>query len=115
MRHVMRALVVVIASVGLSSVASANTFCQGTVEAVSVSPNGVVTVNSAGLSWAHLCAVDRQENGVSVDTCKGIVATLLSAKATGTVVQWAFTDDLPCNQRPAWAWLGNWYWGPVLM
>ncbi len=108
-------LLVIAASIACCSVTSANTFCQGTVDAVTVSPYGIVTVNSAGLSWVYLCAVNGSENAVSADTCKSIVAVLLSAKATGASVQWAFTDDVPCNQRPAWAWLQNWYWGPVLM
>ena len=80
--------------------AVANTFCQGTIDAVTVGPNGVVTVYSqgAGLNWVLLCNVGVLENGVSAESCKGILAVLVAAKVSGTPVQWAFTDSVACGQ-----------------
>lgn len=100
-----------------STDASANYFCTGTVDAVGVNPDGTVYLSSsgAGFSYVSLCMIGTTYNGVSSDTCKSILATLLAAKASGLQTQWAFNDSLSCTTHTAWAPLTGWYYGPIAL
>ena len=58
--------------------------CAGIVYGVVVRPYGIVSTEYlAGASWSHWCNLTTTDNGVSPDTCKGILALLLSAEAQG--------------------------------
>jgi hypothetical protein len=85
--------------------------CGGPVDAIGVSPSGLVTARSAGagLSSVYLCAIGITTNGVSSDACKGIVSVLVAAKETGTSVIWWFDDSLACGTHPSSAWLSGWH------
>jgi hypothetical protein len=114
----MRKVISIAVLLPMFGVANANTFCQGQIAEVAVSPNGNVSVNTPALSSSHvfLCNLGEDANGVGSGACKGILSVLLAAKATGSTVAWAFLDDsMACGQRPAWTTLSNWYWGPVQM
>jgi hypothetical protein len=97
-----------------SHAAFANYSCTGTVDQVSVDPNGVVILTSAtvGLNAVYLCAIGTTMNGVDSDPCKSILAVLLTAHATGAQIDLSFSDSLTCSTHPAWAWLTGWYYGP---
>ena len=108
-----------------ASVASASTYeCAGTIDFVSVSPSGVVTVysQSSGLHVFYPCQLGTTAGGVSVDVCKGILSLLLEAKATGAQVAWGFADSVGCNRSSYnggnWYWLNDgtsvWYYGPQI-
>jgi len=99
-----------------ASVAQANYFCTGVVDAVDVSPTGVVVVDSpaAGLRSFYVCQIGATTNGVGPDVCKAILAVLLASRTTGQLVEWAFSDTLTCSTHPSWAWLTGWYYGPNL-
>jgi len=108
-----------------TSVASASTYaCVGTIDFVSVSPTGVVTVysQSSGLHVFYPCQLGATVNGVSPDTCKAILSLLLEAKATGAQVQWGFSDSIGCDRSAYnggnWYWLSEspsgWYYGPQI-
>jgi hypothetical protein len=108
---------------GVASLAFATTYsCLGTIDFVSVSPTGTVTVSSAssGLGTFYPCSMTSTVNGVTVDTCKAILGVLMVAKSTGAQVGWWFNDSLSCNRTPYfggnWYWLsdpsGSWYYGP---
>jgi len=104
------------------SAAWANYFCNGSIESAAISPDGFVTINSpaAGLSFVRLCSVNSTVNngvyGISPDACKGILATVLRAQATGATVQWGFIDEpTTCAGHTAWQQLTGWYWGPAVM
>jgi len=105
------------ASVAVASQSAFATYsCNGVIDQLNVSPNGVVIVDSttAGLQSVYLCQIGTTANGVSPDACKAILSLLLAAKLSGTSVLWNFSDSLTCTTHPAWAWLGGWYYGPNL-
>jgi hypothetical protein len=101
--------------------ASASYFCTGSIDSVGVDPDGSVIMSSsaAGLSWVTLCSVSTTVNdgvyGISPDACKGVLATLLRAQATGATVQWGFLDSLTCTTHTAWTQLMGWYFGPIVL
>jgi hypothetical protein len=109
------AIVLTLASLA-SPAAFANYSCTGSVDQVSVSPTGVVTLTSSaiGLTDVYLCQIGTTTNGVDTDPCKSIFALLLSAHATGAQIDLSFSDSLTCSTHPAWAWLTGWYFGPNL-
>lgn len=106
---------------GTSGLASAYE-CTGTIDWVSLNPEGTVTVSSqsSGLAVFYVCQIDSTQNGVSPNICNAMLATLLSAKATGAQVTWGFSDSVGCNRATFnggnWYWLGgapsSWYYGP---
>ena len=97
--------------------AFSNYFCSGKVGSVTVSPGGQVTLHApeAGANYNYLCILGQTTNGISSDACKGILSTLLTAKATGRTVQFAFDDNASCTTRGSWVWMTGWYWGPELL
>jgi len=113
----MRKLIAIAVLLMTFGYANANTFCYGPISQVSVTPDGHVTVNAQALASSHvyLCSVVSDANGVTTAACKAVLSVLLAAKATGSNVEWAFTDSIACGQRAAWQQLANWYWGPNQM
>jgi hypothetical protein len=105
-----------IAALLASEFAFATYSCTGSVDQVSVSPTGVVTLTSStiGLTDVYLCQIGTTTNGVDTEPCKSIFALLLSAHATGAQIDLSFSDSLTCSTHPAWAWLTGWYFGPNL-
>ena len=96
--------------------ANAAVFCQGTINYVGVGPDGTVSmlaVGSIAPDAVYVCRIGTTSNGVTSDACKGVLSTLLTAKASGHSVRWAFNDEVPCGQRATWQYLQNWYWGPI--
>jgi hypothetical protein len=86
----------------------------GWVYASFASPGGPML-----LDYMLLCNVDSAAGGISASTCKSMLATLLTAKASqSTVVMWF---DQPtafsCSTTLSWANLGQstgWYFGPSI-
>lgn len=98
------------ASLGLAGSGVSSAYpCTGTLDWVAMNPSGTVTVSSqsSGLAVFYVCQMDGTMNGVSTDTCKSMLATLLTALATGTQVTWNFNDSLTCNRATFNS--GNWY------
>jgi hypothetical protein len=108
--------VILTTAVLFAGTANATYTCSGPVSGVVVSRDGVVAAqNFSGLNWVYLCSLTTPINGVSVDACKGIYSLLITAQATGkSVVTWFNDDPKTCASHPAWAWLTDWYWGPML-
>jgi hypothetical protein len=116
-RRWLRLCSAILISTGLAApCAWANYACQGTVDWVALNGN-ILVVNStqAGINAGYVCAISGTANGVDADTCKAILAMLLTAHATGQTVQWAFNDALTCTTHPQWTWLTGWYTGPYVM
>lgn len=93
--------------------------CTGTLDSVSLSPTGIVTVTSASslLGTFYVCQVGTTENSVGPDACNAILASLIAAKEAGEQVQWQFDDQGTggnCTTHAQWTWLTGWYYGPVL-
>lgn len=98
--------------------------CVGTIDWISVSPGGVVTVSSdsSGLNIFYPCNINSTAYGVTPATCSSILTTLLAAKAMGSQVTWSFNDSLTCNRSSYnsgnWYWLNDgtsvWYYGPQI-
>ena len=118
-------LLAAILGLGATSLASASTYsCIGTIDFVSVSPTGVVTVSSpsSGLMTFSPCSLTSTVNGVTAATCKAILSVLMLAKATGAQVGRWFSDSIGCNRASFnggnWYWLsdpsGDWYYGPQI-
>jgi hypothetical protein len=96
---------------------AANYACAGPVSGVSVSPGGVVSAESAGgQHWGYFCQLGATTNTVTSDACKGVLAVLLAAQASGKSVNLWFSDANDCAwhaSNGSWAWLTTWYWGPT--
>jgi hypothetical protein len=113
-------LVVLSCSLLPTAVAWASSYsCTGTLDWISVSGSGVVTVSSqsSGLGVFYPCQIGGTVYGVGPDTCKAMLAELMSARVTATPVSWWFNDSLTCNRAGGnWYWLGappsGWYYGP---
>ena len=96
--------------------------CIGTIDWVSLTPSGQVTVSSvsSGLAVFYPCQIGATQYGVGPDVCNAILSTLLMAHATGAQVAWGFNDSLTCNRSGYnggnWYSLGaspsSWYYGP---
>ncbi len=99
----------------------ASYFCNGVIDSVGVNPDGTVQIDSssAGLRYAKVCTLSGpMDNGIysiSADVCKGILATVLRAQATGATVQWGFMDNITCSQHVAWQPLTGLYYGPIIL
>jgi hypothetical protein len=80
------------------TLAFANYFCAGPVDAVGVDPNGQVWFASAtaGFSYVVPYSVTSTYGAISTSTCQAMLAVLIRAQATGATVQWAFNDSLTC-------------------
>lgn len=97
---------------------SASYTCSGKVKGIAISPkNGRILAERIGpLVWPELCSVKTELEGVSVESCKVIFSTLLTAQmADKTVTLW-FNDDKDCSQasHAPWTPLSGWYFGPKL-
>jgi hypothetical protein len=124
MRNHFRIGVLVVGVVATCVSRAATYSCMGTIDFVAVAPTGVVTVSSqsSGLATFYPCQLGATVNGVTSDTCKGILTVLLEAKATGAQVGWWFNDSIGCNRSSYnggnWYWLsespGGWYYGPQI-
>lgn len=104
----------------LSFTASANSTysCTGHVDGVGLDPkSGDVLVKSIGdLLWPRLCSVKAEMNGVSVEACKTIYSTLLTAQTSNKTITLWFSGNKTCTatDHPAWQTLDTWYFGPVI-
>ncbi len=124
MKNTLNLLAAIIGFTVTPLVSAATYSCTGTIDFVSVSPTGVVTVSSSssGLATFFVCSMSSTVNGVTVDSCKAILSVLMMAKATGAQVGWWFSDSIGCNRSSVnggnWYWLsdpsGNWYYGPQI-
>jgi YD repeat-containing protein len=96
---VRKRLKVWVALLGLSAASvspAATYFCVGTIDFVTVSPTGVVTVSSqsSGLATFYPCSVASTMDGVTTDICKAMLSILITAKATGAQVAWTVYPEL---------------------
>jgi hypothetical protein len=90
--------------------------CDGPVNGVTVGPGGTVSAESAGgQNWGYFCQLGVTANGFSPDACKGVLALLLSAQASGKSVRIWFRDSGNCSTYRGWAWLDTIYWGPSML
>lgn len=96
----------------------ANYVCTGAVSGVGIDPkSGAVLVERIGtLEWPRLCSVETETNGTSVEACKVIYSTLLTAQTAKKNVRLWFNDDKDCTKQSHTPWenLTGWYFGPVL-
>lgn len=95
------------------AIASADYSCEGTVGNLALNPSGVLTVTVGSIENVYLCQIGTTRNAVPSDVCKAIFAHLLSAKNTGALVRFQFSDSLTCTTHPAWSDLTGWYYGPA--
>jgi hypothetical protein len=97
------------------AIAAVHYACAGPVNGVTVSPAGVVSAAAAGgQTWGYFCQLGTTTNNVSPEACKGILAVLLAAQASGKTVTLWYDDDLSCSTHASWAWLTTVYWGPTI-
>jgi hypothetical protein len=114
-RNVLSTLAAGAVAVLASPAALADYSCGGPVNGVTVSGAGVVSAESAGgTHWTYFCQLGATTNGVDPEACKGILAVLLTAQASGKSVNLWFNDSLNCSADRSWAWLAHWYWGPSI-
>jgi len=110
MKHIFLALILVLSA----PAANATYTCEGVVEDVVLSPDGMISGNFGPLKWVYLCSVRAQYHSVAPDACKSIYALLLTASAGRRKVTFWFNDGLTCTTHPSWAALTGWYYGPAL-
>jgi hypothetical protein len=109
-------LVAAIAMLSTAPALAVDYACDGPVNGVTVGPSGVVSAASAGgQSWGYFCQLGTTTNGVSPDACKGMLAILLAAQASGKNVRLWFRDSLSCSTNRGWNWLDTLYWGPAVL
>jgi len=94
--------------------------CSGPVNGVTVGPSGMVAAESAGgQHWGYFCQLGATVNGVSPESCKGILAILLTAQSSGKSIQLRYNDSIDCSthltQQAGWTFLSTWYWGPEIL
>jgi hypothetical protein len=90
--------------------------CDGPVNGVTVGPGGHVSAASAGgQQWGYFCQLGATTNGVSPEACKGMLAVLLAAQASGKSVRMWFRDSNNCSTYRGWNWLDTLYWGPSML
>jgi hypothetical protein len=114
-----RKILFALAAAAMAVQASAvNYACGGPVNGVTVSPGGVVSAESAGgQHWGYFCQIGATTNTVTSDACKGVLAVLLAAQASGKSVNIWYGDANDCAwhaSNGSWAWLTTWYWGPTV-
>jgi hypothetical protein len=101
-----------------SASAFSNYVCSGAVNGVGIDPkSGAILVQSIGvLEWPKLCSVRAEINGTSVEACKVIYSTLLTAQTTQKSVTLWFNDGKDCSKvsHVPWETLTGWYFGPVI-
>lgn len=95
-------VLLIIAVLALPAYASIYT-CSGTVTSVAVSSaySAVFVSGAGGLSTVAICSLDGSPGPFSANACKGILATLLSAKLSGQSVTIYFSDNLTCATQPS--------------
>lgn len=83
--------------------------CTGTVTSVVVSAafSGVLVSGPGGLNTVAICSLDGSPGPFSANACKGVLATLLSAKLSGQSVTIYFNDNLTCSTQPGSGSPGN--------
>lgn len=99
----------------LTSAAAFATYpCNGVIDAVDVSPSGIVMMDSAqsGIRWVYLCQLGTSNNGVGPESCKAMLSLLLTAQVSGLPVSMSFNDSLTCTSHPQSTWLTGWTVGP---
>jgi hypothetical protein len=90
--------------------------CDGPVTGVTVGPGGhVAAANAGGQQWGYFCQLTGTTNGITPETCRGILALLLTAQASGKSVRLWYRDDNNCSTYRGWNWLSTVYWGPALL
>jgi hypothetical protein len=112
-------IIAVAATLTCAAPAMANYACSGPVNGVTVGVAGTVAAASAGGQiWGYFCELGTTTNGIGPEACKGILAVLLAAQASGKHVQMWFSDNHDCTWRAnngSWAYLQDWYWGPTMI
>ena len=99
-----------------TGVANASYWCTGPVEGLTISPDGSVWAERvAGFSWQKFCNVSMVD-GTTIEACKVVYSTLLTAQISDKSVTLWFNDDGDCSpeSRPAWSRLDGWYFGPMI-
>lgn len=103
-----------IASVALlttSSAAVAAGSCSGPAYGVAIEVNGDVLVESIGtVHWPRLCNVRTPMNGVTIEACKMMYASLLTAQASGkSVTMWISDTTTTCTTLTPWRFVNGFY------
>jgi hypothetical protein len=116
-KHVFtKAVVALAASLVAQSALAVDYSCDGPVNGVTVGPSGVLSAASAGgQAWGYFCQVNGTSNNISPEACRGMLAVLLTAQASGKQVRIWFRDDNSCSTNRGWAWLSTMYWGPAVI
>jgi hypothetical protein len=125
LKPVIHTLVACLALSATHSAHAAVSACAYKVTKVSHHPAGWIYASFASpsgpmlLDYVQLCNVDGATGGISTATCKGMLATLLTAKASQSTVMMWFDQPtaFSCTATVAWANLAQstgWYFGPSM-
>jgi len=87
----------------LSTAAHANIYCAGKIAHLGLGQSGTVQV-SVGYGVWYICDLSVVRNGFSTESCKGIYAGLLAARASDRSVSFYFTlpDGTACSSIGSW-------------
>lgn len=99
--------------------------CAYKVSKVSHHPGGWVYASFSSpsgsllLDYVQLCSIDSAMGNISTASCKGMLATLLTAKVSQATVHMWFDQPtaFSCSASLAWvnlAQAAGWYWGPSM-
>ena len=98
-----------------------NYICNVVITYAGVNPDGSVLISASnGISYDTICSVSTTFSngvyGITTDTCKAILATVLRAQATGASVQLGFQNNDYCGSPPGgYSPLNGLYFGPIIV
>lgn len=92
--------------------AVADSFCEGKVSKSGIGRSGTVILSGpGGLNAVYICSVKNEQNNVSVEACKIMYSTLLTAQARGKNAQVTFNPAIEsCSGLQSWRWAENVNW-----
>jgi hypothetical protein len=125
LKPLIRTLVACLALSATHSAHAVMSWCAYKVNKVSHHQGGWIYASFASLNgsvpldYVQLCSVDSAAGGISTATCKAMLATLLTAKASQSTVMMWFDQPTAysCTTTVAWANLAQstgWYFGPSI-
>jgi hypothetical protein len=108
----MKKLILTVALIFNAVFAQAST-CSGVPVQISIDlKSGDLFIGGTfgGMNWPRLCNLrGTSPNGIPVESCRALHATLISAKAMNKAVSLGTTGTQACNAFPGWGWVDGLY------
>ena len=94
---------IVLAMLFAASIASAATYCSGTVSEYYIDSSGRLVIFSTWRAdWTALCSTQGNWNGIAAETCFSWAAIVNSAKVHNKSLGVYYSGDAVCNTLPTY-------------